>query len=62
MSHIMKLGAKAITKDMCNCPEAEMENSKSWCLGFFAGLHEAGMLTDDELDDLNILDKSLIHE
>lgn len=52
MSYIVKSGALTIAKDMCNCPENERENSRLWCLGFFAGLHEAEMITDDELDKL----------
>lgn len=52
MSHIVKLGAKAIAEDMCNCPKEEVEKSKMWCAGFFAGLHEARVITNDELDKL----------
>jgi hypothetical protein len=46
----MKLGAKAIAEDMCNCPEEEKGNSKMWCAGFFAGIHELKAITDNELD------------
>lgn len=53
MSHIVKLGAKAITKDMlADVDDEHRVESLAWHAGFYAGLHEAGMLTDDELDDL----------
>lgn len=52
MSHIMKLGAKAIAENMCNCAKDEKEGSKMWCAGFFAGLHEVKVITGNELDKL----------
>lgn len=53
MSHIIKLGAKAITDDMMiDVPNDERERALSWNAGYYAGLREAGMITDDELDSL----------
>jgi len=53
MSHIVKLGAMAITEDMmADVDDEHRKESLAWHAGFYAGLHEAGMLTSDELDDL----------
>jgi len=53
MSHIVKLGAKAITDYMMeDVDEKHRNESLAWHAGFYAGLNEAGMLTQDELDDL----------
>lgn len=53
MSHIVKLGALEIAKDMIGEDSPmQKDNSKIWCAGFFAGLHETGAITGDELDDL----------
>jgi len=53
MSHIIKLGAQAITDDMMiNVEKDKRVQSLAWHAGFYAGLFEAGMLTNDELDEL----------
>lgn len=53
MSQLVKLGAKVITDDMMiDVPDDERKRALSWNAGFYAGLHEAGMITDDELDSL----------
>lgn len=53
MSHIVKLGALEIAKDMIdNSPEEEKGSSRLWCAGFFAGLHEVDSITLDDLDSL----------
>jgi len=53
MSYIVKLGAMEIAKDMCkSLGKDELEKSKVWCSGFFAGLNEAKAITGEELDEL----------
>ena len=53
MSHIVKLGALEIAREMIDeSPKEEKQNSKMWSAGFFAGLNEAGTITIDELDFL----------
>ena len=53
MSQLIKLGAQAITDDMMiDIPEDEREKALSWHAGFYAGLYEAEMLTEEELSQL----------
>jgi len=53
MSHLIKLGAQAITDEaMADVSDEHKEKALTWHAGFYTGLYEAGMITNDELDDL----------